>query len=55
MAFGGVPLWADGTLTLRVRGLGFGAGRPLTETSGAIHRLPIAQAAAHPVGAPPER
>ena len=30
MAFGGVPLWADGTLTLRVRGLGFGAGRPLT-------------------------
>jgi pSer/pThr/pTyr-binding forkhead associated (FHA) protein len=30
MAFGGAPLWADGTLTLRVRGSGFGAGRPLT-------------------------
>lgn len=30
MSFVGVPLWADGTLTLRVRGLGFGAGRPLT-------------------------
>jgi xanthine dehydrogenase accessory factor len=30
-----------------------GAGRPLTETSGAIHRLPIAEAATHPVGAPP--
>ena len=30
MAFVGVPLWADGTLTLRVRGPGFGTGRPLT-------------------------
>jgi len=30
MAFGGVPLWADGRLTLRVRGPGFGTGRPLT-------------------------
>jgi pSer/pThr/pTyr-binding forkhead associated (FHA) protein len=30
MAFVGVPLWADGTLTLRIRGSGFGAGRPLT-------------------------
>ena len=30
MSFGGAPLWADGMLTLRVRGSGFGAGRPLT-------------------------
>ena len=30
MAFGGAPLWADGKLTLRVRGPGFGTGRPLT-------------------------
>ncbi|MGS0685293.1 XdhC family protein [Nakamurella sp. GG22] len=32
-----------------------GAGRPLTETSGAIHRLPIAQASTDPIGAPSER
>lgn len=32
-----------------------GAGRPLSEISGAIHRLPIADVATHPTEAPPAR